>query len=234
MMKLKTLLNKTKNLSLSKLSLIIVYTVLVIFVTLTVNLGNNSEFINITLPTWLTALGTIGAVFAAVGQMVWFNYQKQQEEKARSVNARIFIDSMLTDYKVQFNNYSQFKYHSSDFNDIIDDGNLKDLYELFFQYLDSDIRETTTEYINDLKFGIENIGVQTDSHTIESISERFKAVKNIKVSVDNLSNSYKDVADGTGSRPNTDMFVFITRKEMKKIDESLQILIKDLTDKDEK
>lgn len=226
-MKLKTLLNKTKNLSLSKLSLIIIYTVLVIFGTLTVNLGNNSEFLNITLPTWLTALGTIGAVVAAVGQMVWYNYQKQQEEKVRSVNARIFIDSLLTDYKSKFSKYNDLKYVMNGKN-VINEGNLSDLYTLFETYKRNYIRETCTDYINDLKFGIKNIGIQADNHTIKSISERFTAVNTIKTSID----AYHDIRRAGSGKCSTEEFVLLIRKEITKIDDALQILKEDLTDSD--
>lgn len=226
-MKLKDLLNKSKNLSIPRLSIKIVFTVLVIFATLTISLSNNFEFINTTLPTWLTALGTIGAVLTAVGQMIWYNYQRQQEEKTRSVNARIFIDSLLTDYKSKFCKYSDFKYDVNGKNIIIE-GNLQDLYNLCKRYNREYIRETSTDYINDLKFGIKNIGIQADSYTIKSISERFTAVNTIKSSID----TYYDIRNAGSSKYSTEEFVLLIRKEITKIDDALQILKEDLTDSD--
>jgi len=166
---------------------------------------------------------------AAVGQTIWSDKKKAREDEHRSTNARIFIDSMLTDYKAQFAKYSDFKYEING-NDTINDGNLPDLFELFFSYIDSYIRETSTDYLTDLKFGIKNIGIQTDSHTIGAISDRFKAVNNIKTSIDAI---YSLRGEDSKKYSEIDLAILI-RKEMEKIDTALHILKQDLTDKDEK
>lgn len=181
------------------------------------------------LPTWLTAIGTIAAVCAAVGQTIWSDKKKAREDKHRSANARIFIDSLLTDYKSKFTKYSDLKYEINDKN-VIEEGNLQDLYTLLYRYKRTHILETCTDYIYDLKFGVKNIGIQTDNHTIEALSERFKSVNSIKTSIDTVH----DIRRDGNKKYETEEFVLLIRKEMIKIDTALHILKQDLTDNDEK
>lgn len=181
------------------------------------------------LPTCLTAIGTIAAVCAAVGQTIWSDKKKAREDKHRSANARIFIDSLLTDYKSKFTKYSDLKYEINDKN-VIEEGNLQDLYTLHYRYKRTHILETCTDYIYDLKFGVKNIGIQTDNHTIEALSERFRSVNNIKTSIDTVY----DIRREGSKKYETEEFVPLIRKEMIKIDDAIQILKEDLTDNDEK
>lgn len=190
---------------------------------------NWQTFFSDIAPSWLTALGTIGAVFAAVGQMIWYNWQKQQEEKDRSANARKFIDSLLTEHKDHFCECSNFAY-TADEENLICDGNIQDLINIFNLYIDNMLREHCADYIEHMKFSIDSVGIQTDSHTIEELSVRLEKVNTAYSTLKSLSALEHDLSKG---RISNHIFEPQFRNGLIKIDTALHILKQDLTDKDE-
>lgn len=193
MMILKTVLNKTKNLSPFKFSFIIVYTVLVIFGTLAVNLEKNSEFINITLPTWLTAIGTISAVSVAVGQMLINQKVKTKENNLYRDNSTKFINSFLSEHTSKFYSLHNIKYDTSD-NDLIINGDLEILINIYKTYKEKDIENICDKYLDDLKFAIKNIGLQADEEILTSLSSRLiltPIIKDTMCSLDSTVSNYK-------------------------------------------
>ncbi|WP_422404506.1 hypothetical protein [Mammaliicoccus sp. JADD-157] len=190
---------------------------------------NWQTFFSDIAPSWLTALGTIGAVFAAVGQMIWYNWQKQQEDKDRSANARKFIDSLLTEHKEHFCECSNFAY-TADEENLISNGNIQDLIRIFNRYIDNMLREHCVDYIEHMKFSIGSVGIQTDSHTIEELSVRLEKVNTVYSTLKSLSTlEYKH----NNGKITDHMLESLFRNGLIKIDTALHILKQDLTDKDE-
>lgn len=225
-MKLKDLLNKSKNLSITRLSIKIVFTVLVIFATLTISLSNNFEFINTTLPTWLTAVGTVGAVGVAVGQTVIHNRKTEKEYAERSTNARKFINALLSTHKMYFDHYHSLRY-VEDNVDIINYGELGDLMDLHELYLTQNVLKRAHQCLDDIKFGIKNVGIQTDSATINALSEQINAINLIETALSTINDQIEDYRKGY-----LDPFLFEDgiRNDLRVIDVSLQDLARDLTD----
>lgn len=226
-MKLKDLLNKSKNLSISRLSIKIVFTVLVIFATLTISLSNNFEFINTTLPTWLTALGTIGAVLTAVGQTVIHNRKTEKEYIARSNNARKFISAMLSTHKMYFAHFHELRYGNDNF-DIIENGDFDDLRYMRRVYHENDILKRAHDCLDDIKFAIRNVGIQTDSATVEALSNQINDINCIETA---LSAIEKHSDAHFKGKIDTETMTDSLRNNLRIIDVSLQNLAKDLTDK---
>lgn len=215
-----------------RITKIILYTIAVMLFTLIIDSSRHIDsFINVTLPTWLTAIGTIGAVGVAVGQNVRHNRRTEKEYNERSANARKFISALLSTHKMYFAHYHSYRYGDNKF-DIIDNGDVDALNDLYNSYLNNDVIKRANDCLDDIKFAIRNVGIQADSTTIKDLSDQINAINNIDTAfstIDTQWNNYHyarqiDINDLTeGMRIN-----------LRNIDVSLQELARDLTDKDEK
>lgn len=212
----------------NRVAKISIYTTVIVLVTLIIDSSRHIDsFINVTLPTWLTAIGTIGAVGVAVGQNVRHNRKTEKEYDERSTNARKFITALLSTHKMYFDHYHSLRYVEDDV-DIIKYGELGDLMELHELYVTKNILKRAHECLDDIEFGIRNVGIQSDSNTINALSEQINAINLIETSLTMIDDQYKDYRAG-----HLEKFLFIDgiRNDLRIIDVSLQTLARDLTDK---
>lgn len=184
-----------------------------------------------TSASWLTAVGTIGAVAAAVGQTVLHNYKTKKEYNERSTNARKFITALLSTHKMYFDHYHSYRYGENKF-DIIDNGDLDALNDLYNSYLNNDVIKRASDCLDDIKFAIRNVGIQADSTTIKDLSDQINAINNIDTAFNTISTQWNNYY--YARQIDIDDLTDGMRINLRNIDVSLQELARNLTDKDEK
>ncbi|PTJ54198.1 hypothetical protein [Mammaliicoccus sciuri] len=178
--------------------------------------------------TWLTAIGTIGAVVVAVGQNIVHNRKTEKEYNTRSNNAREFITALLSTHKMYFAHYSTYKYDNNKV-DIIETGDLSALDRVYRDYNNNKVVQRANNCMDDIKFAIRNVGIQTDSATIKALSEQINALNDIETafnSIDIMWKNHQNAKSKEISELTKDL-----RHDLRIIDASLQKLSKDLTDK---
>lgn len=198
---------------------------------------DSNIILNETLPTWLTAIGTIGAVWVAVRQSITRNKKKELEDSIINENSIRFIDALLTDHRLHFSHYHEFRFDENG-NDLLINGETEDLASIYNLYIDSGIEKRSEDYLNDIKYGINNVGVRVDNKTLTEISLKLEFINILKTALYAL----KEELDAYNEQLLTDeQFYKVFRDDLRVVDVSLQTLmsqiaehsnVEDLTDSD--
>lgn len=96
----------------------------------------------------------------------------------------------------------------------------------------NDVIKRTNDCLDDIKFAIRNVGIQSDSTTIKDLSDQINAINNIDTSFNTITTKWHNFY--YAEQIKRDEFTNGMRINLRNIDISLQELARDLTGKDEK